>query len=415
MRSGPLPTTSASWWAAVDGPSSRCAGWWRRRLHREAASRSRSSPRASSRVRSRSDGGRPRAPAARGARRAAGRGPVGRAGALRARRGGGRGGSRLGGAAAAARGVRGPPPSGQDAGPLRRRHGRRRRRRPAGQPAVDPVGGRARARRRRVLAPPARRAGRGRRRGQRPRRRQRRAAGGRPRPARGAAARRSDRAGPCGRGPGHRGARGRPRDRGGDPGPAGPGVSEPPVRCDVVTIFPEFFDSPLQTGLLGKAVERGLLDVRRHDLRDWTHDRHRTVDDSPFGGGAGMVMRPEAWFEALDDLLEEGPARVVLLAAGETAALAVLDAIARLLPGVMGNASSAADESFAAGLLEYPQYTRPAVYRDLEVPEVLRSGNHGAIARWRREQAIERTLEVRPDLLDEADLTEEERARHGLA
>src|SRR6266511_2306829 len=413
MRSGPLPTTSASWWAAVDGPSSRCAGWWRRRLHREAASRSRSSPRASSRVRSRSDGGRPRAPAARGARRAAGRGPVGRAGALRARRG----------------------------------------------------GGRARARRRRVLAPPARRASRGRRRGQRPRRRQRRAAGGRPRPARGAAARRSDRAGPCGRGPGHRGARGRPRDRGGDPGPAGPGVSEPPVRCDVVTIFPEFFDSPLQTGLLGKAVERGLLDVRRHDLRDWTHDRHRTVDDSPFGGCAGMVMRPEAWFEALDDLLEEGPARVVLLApdgrrfdqrtaarlaleprlvlccgryegidervrgrvdevlsigdfvlaGGETAALAVLDAIARLLPGVMGNASSAADESFAAGLLEYPQYTRPAVYRDLEVPEVLRSGNHGAIARWRREQAIERTLEVRPDLLDEADLTEEERARHGLA
>src|SRR6266511_2137554 len=393
MRSGPLPTTSASWWAAVDGPSSRCAGWWRRRLHREAASRSRSSPRASSRVRSRSDGGRPRAPAARGARRAAGRGPVGRAGALRARRG----------------------------------------------------GGRARARRRRVLAPPARRAVRGRRRGQRPRRLQRRAAGGRPRPARGAAARR--------------------RDRGGDPGPAGPGVSEPPVRCDVVTIFPEFFDSPLQTGLLGKAVERGLLDVRRHDLRDWTHDRHRTVDDSPFGGGAGMVMRPEAWFEALDDLLEEGPARVVLLApdgrrfdqrtaarlaleprlvlccgryegidervrgrvdevlsigdfvlaGGETAALAVLDAIARLLPGVMGNASSAADESFAAGLLEYPQYTRPAVYRDLEVPEVLRSGNHGAIARWRREQAIERTLEVRPDLLDEADLTEEERARHGLA
>ena len=236
------------------------------------------------------------------------------------------------------------------------------------------------------------------------------------------------------------------------------------MRCDIVTIFPEFFDSPLETGLLGKAVERGLLDVRRHDLRRWTHDRHRTVDDTPFGGGAGMVMRPEPWFEALDDLLEEGPARVVLLApdgrrfgqataarlareprlvlccgryegidervrsrvdevlsvgdfvlaGGETAALVVLEALARLLPGVMGNASSAADESYAAGLLEYPQYTRPAVYRDLAVPEVLRSGNHGEIARWRRDQAIERTRQVRPDLLDAAELTEEERARHGL-
>ena len=236
------------------------------------------------------------------------------------------------------------------------------------------------------------------------------------------------------------------------------------MRCDIVTIFPEFFDSPLSTGLLGKAVERGLLEVRRHDLREWTHDRHRTVDDTPFGGGAGMIMRPEPWFEALDDLLEEGPARVVLLApdgrrfdqgtsarlaleprlvlccgryegidervrgrvdevlsigdfvlaGGETAALVVLDALARLLPGVMGNASSATDESFAAGLLEYPQYTRPAVYRDLEVPEVLRSGNHGAIARWRRDQAIQRTRQVRPDLLDAAELTEDERARHDL-
>ena len=236
------------------------------------------------------------------------------------------------------------------------------------------------------------------------------------------------------------------------------------MRCDIVTIFPEFFGSPLATGLLAKAIERGLLEVRRHDLRDWAHDRHRTVDDTPFGGGAGMVMRPEPWFEALDDLLAEGPAQVILLApdgrrfdqrtavrlaalprlvlccgryegiddrvrgrvdgilsvgdfvlpGGETAALVVLDAVARLLPGVMGNASSAAEESFAAGLLEYPQYTRPAVYRDLEVPAVLRSGNHGAIARWRRDQAIERTLRVRPDLLEEAELTEEERARHGL-
>jgi tRNA (guanine37-N1)-methyltransferase len=237
------------------------------------------------------------------------------------------------------------------------------------------------------------------------------------------------------------------------------------VRCDVITIFPEFFASPLVTGLLGKAVERGLLDVRRHDLRRWAHDRHRSVDDTPFGGGAGMVMRPEPWFEALDDLLAEGPAQVILLApdgsrfdqqaaarlalqprlvlccgryegvdervrarvdevlsvgdfvlaGGETAALVVLEAVTRLLPGVMGNASSATDESFSGGLLEYPQYTRPAVVRDLEVPEVLRSGDHGAIARWRRDQAIERTARVRPDLLAAADLTEEERRRHGLA
>jgi tRNA (guanine37-N1)-methyltransferase len=247
--------------------------------------------------------------------------------------------------------------------------------------------------------------------------------------------------------------------------PDWPAREAEPLRCDIVTIFPEFFDSALATGLLGKAVERGLLDVRRHDLRDWAHDRHRTVDDAPFGGGAGMVMRPEPWFEALDDLLAEGPARVVLLApdgrrfdqpsagrfallprlvlccgryegidervrqrvdevlsigdfvlaGGETAALVVLDAVARLLPGVMGNAASVTDESFAAGLLEYPQYTRPAVYRDLEVPEVLRSGNHGAISRWRREQAIRRTMMARPELLATAELTEEERARHGLA
>ncbi len=236
------------------------------------------------------------------------------------------------------------------------------------------------------------------------------------------------------------------------------------MRCDIVTIFPDFFASPLATGLLGKAGERGLVEVRCHDLRHWTHDRHRTVDDAPFGGGAGMVMRPEPWFEALDELLAEGPARVVLLApdgrrldqraadrlareqrvilccgryegvdervrsrvdevlsigdfvlaGGETAALALLDAVARLVPGVMGNVSSAADESFAHGLLEYPQYTRPASYRGLEVPEVLRSGNHAAVARWRREQAIERTRRLRPDLLASADLSPEERRASGL-
>ena len=224
------------------------------------------------------------------------------------------------------------------------------------------------------------------------------------------------------------------------------------MLVDVVTIFPEFFDSPLHTGLLGRAGERGLVRVRRHDLRAWASDRHRSVDDAPFGGGAGMVMLPGPWFEALDALLAEGPAHIVLLApdgrrfdhataarlareprlvlccgryegidervrsrvdevlsigdfvlaGGETAALVVLEAVARLVPGVMGNAASATDESFAAGLLEYPQYTRPAVYRGLEVPAVLRSGDHGAVERWRRQQALERTRRLRPDLLERA-------------
>ena len=224
------------------------------------------------------------------------------------------------------------------------------------------------------------------------------------------------------------------------------------MLVDIVTIFPGFFASPLATGLLGKAGERGLVQVRLHDLRHWATDRHRSVDDAPFGGGVGMVMAPGPWFDALDDLEAEGPARVVLLApdgrrldhevaqrlaaeprlvlccgryegidervrtrvhevlsigdfvlaGGETAALVVLEAVARLVPGVMGNAASATDESFAAGLLEYPQYTRPAVYRGLEVPAVLRSGDHGAVERWRRQQALERTRRLRPDLLDRA-------------
>jgi tRNA (guanine37-N1)-methyltransferase len=230
------------------------------------------------------------------------------------------------------------------------------------------------------------------------------------------------------------------------------------VLVDIVTIFPEYFASPLAAGLLGKAGERGLVRVRLHDLRTWAADRHRSVDDAPFGGGAGMVMLPGPWFEALDALQADGPAHVVLLApdgrrfdqataarlageprlvlccgryegidervrtrvdevlsigdfvlaGGEAAALVVLDAVARLVPGVMGNAASAADESFAAGLLEYPQYTRPAVYRGLEVPAVLRSGDHGAIARWRHDQAVERTRRLRPDLLDRADPGDQE-------
>jgi tRNA (guanine37-N1)-methyltransferase len=230
------------------------------------------------------------------------------------------------------------------------------------------------------------------------------------------------------------------------------------VLVDIVTIFPGYFASPLAAGLLGKAGERDLVQVHLHDLRTWAADRHHSVDDAPFGGGAGMVMLPGPWFEALDALQADGPAHVVLLApdgrrfdqatatrlageprlvlccgryegvdervrtrvdevlsigdfvlaGGEAAALVVLDAVARLVPGVMGNAASAADESFAAGLLEYPQYTRPAVYRGLEVPAVLRSGDHGAIARWRHDQAVERTRRLRPDLLDRAGPSDEE-------
>ena len=223
------------------------------------------------------------------------------------------------------------------------------------------------------------------------------------------------------------------------------------MRVDVVTIFPEFF-GPLDVSLLGKARERGIVDVRVHDLRTYTSDVHRTVDDTPFGGGPGMVMKPEPWFAAFEDLTREGRPRIVfptpsgrpltqalvaelaaepwlavacgryegidrrvldawaddevslgdyVLAGGEVAALVIVEAVTRLLPGVVGNAESVTDDSFATGLLEGPVYTRPASYEGRDVPEVLLSGDHGAIARWRREQALRRTAEVRPDLLPE--------------
>jgi tRNA (guanine37-N1)-methyltransferase len=225
------------------------------------------------------------------------------------------------------------------------------------------------------------------------------------------------------------------------------------VRIDIVTIFPEFF-GVLDVSLLGKARESGILDVSVRDLRDFTHDRHRTVDDTPYGGGAGMVMRPEPWGEALDASITEGsvvifpsPAgqpftqaiarelsleqhlvfacgryegidqRVVdyassvtavrelslgdyVLNGGEVAVMAMVEAIGRLIPGVIGNAASLDEESHEDGLLEYPSYTKPAEWRGREVPAVLMSGNHGAIATWRKEQQLERTRRVRPDLLD---------------
>jgi tRNA (guanine37-N1)-methyltransferase len=229
------------------------------------------------------------------------------------------------------------------------------------------------------------------------------------------------------------------------------------MRMDVVTIFPDYL-APLELSLIGKAREQGLLDVRVHDLREHTHDRHRTVDDTPYGGGAGMVMRPEPWGEALDALVATGGGavprllvptpsgmpftqalardlaaepwlafacgryegideRVIEYAAGlmpvtpvslgdyvlnggEVAVLAIVEAVARLLPGVIGNAESLVEESHEDGLLEYPVYTKPASWRGLDVPEVLLSGNHGAIAAWRHAQRVERTAARRPDLLD---------------
>ena len=231
------------------------------------------------------------------------------------------------------------------------------------------------------------------------------------------------------------------------------------MRFDVVTIFPEALRSPLEVGLLGRAQESGLIEVGLHDPRDWAPGPHRKVDDEPFGGGAGMVMAPGPIVDAVESVRRpEG--RVVLLTAagrplddrfvrslaeapqvvlvcgryegiddrvatvlgadevsigdfvmlgGEVAALAVIEAVARHVPGVLGNASSLEEESYRSSLLEYPQFTRPAEFRGIAVPSVLVSGDHGRVARWRREQALRRTAERRPDLLEKAELTPEER------
>ena len=231
------------------------------------------------------------------------------------------------------------------------------------------------------------------------------------------------------------------------------------MRVDVFSLFPDYLAGPLDASLVGKARALGVLDVRVHDPRDWTADRHRSVDDKPFGGGAGMVMAPEPLFAAVEAVapvrplllltpvgecfdqalareLATGPGfslvcgryegvdqRVAdhlcdgelsvgdyVLAGGEAAALVVIEAVTRLVPGVMGNEHSRLDESFDAGrLLEYPQYTRPAEFRGWPIPEVLRSGDHARIERWRRAQALRRTLERRPELLGR-ELTVEEQA-----
>ena len=234
------------------------------------------------------------------------------------------------------------------------------------------------------------------------------------------------------------------------------------MRVDVVTIFPEFF-GPLDVSLLGKARERGLVDVRLHDLRAQTDDVHRTVDDAPFGGGPGMVMKADPWYRALRDVVAsgEGRPRVIVptpsgrlltqalveelaaepwltiacgryegidrrvvdewaddevslgdyvLGGGEVAALVIVEAVTRLLPGVVGNAESVADDSHTTGLLEGPVYTRPASYEGREVPPVLLSGDHGAIARWRRDEALRRTALLRPELLARVELSARDRA-----
>jgi tRNA (guanine37-N1)-methyltransferase len=228
------------------------------------------------------------------------------------------------------------------------------------------------------------------------------------------------------------------------------------MQLHVLTIFPEMFPGPLGVGIVGRAITAGIADVRVHDIRAHAHDRHRTTDDAPFGGGPGMVMRPEPLFEAVEAMALPPGAPVVLLTpqgrtfrqadaerfaslgamalvcgryegvdervrqhlvteelsvgdyvltGGELPALTVVDAVVRLLPGVMGHGEEAvADDSHTSGLLQYPQYTRPALFRGLDVPEVLRSGDHAAIARWRRREALRRTLERRPDMLSEAAL-----------
>ncbi len=235
------------------------------------------------------------------------------------------------------------------------------------------------------------------------------------------------------------------------------------MRFDIFTLLPEVFPAYLTSSILQRAQERGILEVHLHHIRDYTHDRHRTTDDLPYGGGGGMVMKPEPIFEAVESVLgssRPAPCPIILLTpqgrlftqkvaielasyprlalicgryegvdervrqylatdeisigdfvltGGELAALVIIDAVTRLLPGVLGDPDGAWDDSHASGLLEYPHYTRPPEFRGWRVPQVLLSGNHAEIARWRRREALRRTLLRRPDLLESASLTEEDR------
>ena len=189
------------------------------------------------------------------------------------------------------------------------------------------------------------------------------------------------------------------------------------MRIDVVTLFPELFDAPLKASIIGRAVENGLLTVAVHDLRQHGLGRHRSVDDYPYGGGAGMVLRPEPLYAAIEPLrraraLADREVSIgdYVLTGGELPALVLLDVVARLVPGVI-EAASHEDDSFATGLLEYPQYTRPEDFRGMRVPDVLLSGHHGEVDRWRRREALRRTLERRPDLLRSAALADDDRTQ----
>ena len=235
------------------------------------------------------------------------------------------------------------------------------------------------------------------------------------------------------------------------------------MKIDIVTIFPRMVEAPLAEGIVGRAIASGLLDVRVHDLRDHTTDRHRVVDDMPFGGGPGMVLKPEPLFRAVEHITAERgvPSAVILtspdgdefthatadrlsrlphlvvlcgryegvdervranlatealsigdyvLSGGELPALVIVDAVARLVPGVVGDEASVARDTFANGLLDYPQYTRPAEFRGMGVPPVLLSGHHKDVERWRRREALQRTLDRRPDLLESATLDDEDAA-----
>jgi tRNA (guanine37-N1)-methyltransferase len=241
------------------------------------------------------------------------------------------------------------------------------------------------------------------------------------------------------------------------------------MRIDILTLFPQMFDGLLNCSIIARARERGLVDIRIHDIRGYTHDKHHVVDDYPYGGGAGMVLKPEPLFEAVEAikaelgssevpiillspqgrLFNQATARELagheqlilicghyegvdervaeylasdeisigdyLLSGGEIAAMAVMDCVVRLLPGVLGSADSLAEETHVGGLLEYPQYTRPETYRSWTVPSVLLSGDHGEIARWRRQQSLLRTSRRRPDLLEKASLSAEDRKLLGQA
>lgn len=232
------------------------------------------------------------------------------------------------------------------------------------------------------------------------------------------------------------------------------------MNFDILTLFPELCESPFAASILGKASQKGLLRVRSHNLRDWAEGKHQVTDDTPYGGGDGMVMKVDPVARALTDLRRDYPGSKVLLmtpqgrpfcqaaaaelaqqpglifvcgryegiderirelvdaefslgdfvlTGGELPAMTIIDAVARLLPGVLGSSGSAAGDSFSDGLLEYPQYTRPAEFNGDRVPEILLSGNHGAIASWRRQEQLRRTLERRPELLESATLDEQDR------